>query len=174
MFSAGDLLWIDFEVASAVDLKAVGTVRYAADASTHAIVLAYAIGDAPALTWHAHGAILDWDNAQIAPQELDFVKLAHWSTIGKDGYFEPHPAIFSSFCEGYGVRDEAIKQSAIFRLAEILWLFRVHEFAGRTPAAKPFWPASRYASLLAGRLKSLYSAHAVRGGAYAIAPKSRP
>jgi hypothetical protein len=63
MFSAGDLLWIDFEVASAVDLKAVGTVRYAADASTRAIVLAYAIGEAPARTWHADGAILDWYNA---------------------------------------------------------------------------------------------------------------
>src|SRR5262249_35110434 len=63
MFSAGDLLWIDFEVASALDLKAVGTLRYAADVSTRASVLAYAIGDAPALTWHADGAILDWDNA---------------------------------------------------------------------------------------------------------------
>ena len=32
-------------------------------ATTSAIVLAYAIGDAPALAWHADGAILDWDNA---------------------------------------------------------------------------------------------------------------
>ena len=63
MFNASDLVWIDFEVASRLDLKAVGTFRYAADASTRAIVLAYAIGDAPALTWHADGAILDWDNA---------------------------------------------------------------------------------------------------------------
>jgi hypothetical protein len=118
--------------------------------------------------------IVDWDNAQIAPRELDFVKIAHWSTIGKDGYFEPHPAIFSSFCEGYGVRDEAIKQSAIFRLAEILWLFRVHEFAGRTPAAKPFWPASRYASLLDERLKSPDGTPAISRRHYAIAPKSRP
>jgi Phosphotransferase enzyme family len=96
--------------------------------------------------------ILDWDNAQIAPRELDFVKLAHWSTIGEDGYFEPDPAIFSSFCDGYGVSDETIGQSAIFRLAEILWLFRVYEFAARTAAAKPFWPALRYASLLDERL----------------------
>src|SRR5215469_43917 len=66
--------------------------------------------------------ILDWDNAQIAPRELDFVKLAHWSAIGEDGYFQPDPAIFSSFCEGYGVREAVIRQSAIFRLAEILWL----------------------------------------------------
>jgi Phosphotransferase enzyme family len=96
--------------------------------------------------------ILDWDNAQIAPRELDFVKLAHWSVIGKDGYFEPDPAIFSSFCAGYGVSEEAIKHSATFRLAEILWLFRVYEFATRTVGVKPFWPASRYARLLAERL----------------------
>ena len=63
MFNASDLVWIDFEVASALDLKAVGTFRYATDASTRAIVLAYAIGDGPALAWHADGAILDWDNA---------------------------------------------------------------------------------------------------------------
>jgi DNA polymerase bacteriophage-type len=63
MFSISDLDWFDFEVASARDLKAAGTLRYATDASTRAIILAYAIGDAPALTWHADGAILDWDNA---------------------------------------------------------------------------------------------------------------
>jgi DNA polymerase bacteriophage-type len=55
--------WFDFEAASLLDLKAVGTLRYATDASTRAIVLAYAIGDGPALAWHADGAILDWDQA---------------------------------------------------------------------------------------------------------------
>ena len=63
MFNADDHIWGDFEVASAVDLKAAGTFRYVADASTRAIVLAYAIGDEPARVWHADGAILDWDNA---------------------------------------------------------------------------------------------------------------
>ena len=58
-----NILWVDFEVRSEVDLKAAGTLRYVAEASTSAIVLAYAIGDAPALAWHADGAILDWDNA---------------------------------------------------------------------------------------------------------------
>ena len=61
MFSGGDLIWCDFETRSALDLKAVGTLRYAIDASTRAIVLAYAIGNSPALTWHADGAMLDWD-----------------------------------------------------------------------------------------------------------------
>jgi DNA polymerase len=63
MFSIDELVWFDFEAASARDLKPAGTLRYAADASTRAIVLAYAIGGAPALTWHANGAILDWDRA---------------------------------------------------------------------------------------------------------------
>src|SRR5262245_27929681 len=64
MFKADDLIWADFEVfGGPLDLKAAGTFRYVAAASTRAIVLAYAIGDAPALTWHADGAILDWDNA---------------------------------------------------------------------------------------------------------------
>jgi DNA polymerase len=53
----------DFEAASLLALKAVGTLRYATDASTRATVLAYAIGDGPALAWHADGAILDWDHA---------------------------------------------------------------------------------------------------------------
>jgi DNA polymerase len=55
--------WFDFEAASQLDLKAAGTLRYATDASTRAIVLAYAAGDGPALTWHADGAILDWARA---------------------------------------------------------------------------------------------------------------
>ena len=63
-FKANDLIWIDFEAfGGSLDLRAAGTFCYVAAASTRAIVLAYAIGDAPALTWHADGAILDWDNA---------------------------------------------------------------------------------------------------------------
>jgi DNA polymerase len=63
MIAADNLIWVDFETASALDLKSAGAFRYTADNSTRAIVLAYAIGDAPAATWHADGAILDWNNA---------------------------------------------------------------------------------------------------------------
>src|SRR5215472_4113482 len=63
MFNVSDLVWFDFEAASPVDIKAAGTLRYATDVSTRAIILAYAIGDGPARTWHADGAILDWDRA---------------------------------------------------------------------------------------------------------------
>src|SRR5215831_13813186 len=64
MFKPDDFIWIDFEVyGGALDLKAAGTYRYVAEATTRAIVLAYAIGNAPALSWHADGAILDWNQA---------------------------------------------------------------------------------------------------------------
>src|SRR6516165_5539681 len=64
MFNVSDITWVDFEVLSPeTDLKAAGPFRYVTDASTRAIVLAYAIGDGPELTWHADGAILDWDRA---------------------------------------------------------------------------------------------------------------
>jgi DNA polymerase len=68
VFSVDDIDWIDFEVfGGSLNLKTAGTFRYVAKASTHAIVLAYAIGAAPAQTWHADGAILDWD---YAPDDL--------------------------------------------------------------------------------------------------------
>jgi DNA polymerase bacteriophage-type len=63
MFDAGDILWVDFESKSALDLKAVGAFCYVNDPATRAIVLAYAIGNARARTWHSHGAILDWNDA---------------------------------------------------------------------------------------------------------------
>jgi DNA polymerase len=63
MFNAGDLIWVDFEVASALDLKAAGTIRYATDNSTRANVLKFAIGTGPVRIWHAEGAILDWNDA---------------------------------------------------------------------------------------------------------------
>ena len=49
MFDPRDLSWVDFEVASRLDLKAAGALRYATDVSTRAIILAYAIGDGPEL-----------------------------------------------------------------------------------------------------------------------------
>jgi DNA polymerase len=64
MFNVSDIVFMDFEVLSPkIDLKAAGTFRYVADVSTHAIILAYTIGNGPVLTWHANGAILDWDHA---------------------------------------------------------------------------------------------------------------
>jgi DNA polymerase len=63
MFNVRDLLWLDFESASALDLKSAGSIRYATDASTRAIVAAYAIGAAPARSWDLGGRILDWNHA---------------------------------------------------------------------------------------------------------------
>jgi DNA polymerase len=64
MFTIDDIAWGDFEVLSPkIDLKAGGPFRYATDTATRAIVLAYAIGNEPARTWHCDGAILDWNHA---------------------------------------------------------------------------------------------------------------
>ena len=63
MFNASDIVWMDFEAANRLDLKAAGTLRYATHASACAIVLAYAISDALVRIWHAGGAILDWGRA---------------------------------------------------------------------------------------------------------------
>jgi hypothetical protein len=101
--------------------------------------------------------LVDWDNAQIAPKELDFVKFAHWSRLGADGHFEPDSAIFASFCAGYGAGAGAVLASPIFKLAEVVWLFRVLEFASvlNGPANPPFWAPRRYASLLRERLADI-------------------
>jgi DNA polymerase len=64
MFKVDEITWLDSEVyGGALDLKAAGTFRYAAAASTRVIIWAYALGSAPARTWHADGKILDWDQA---------------------------------------------------------------------------------------------------------------
>jgi DNA polymerase bacteriophage-type len=67
MFDANSLLWVDFEVRSALDLKTHGTFASAAHPTTRAIVFAYAIGMGPVRVWHADGDILDWEDA---PEDL--------------------------------------------------------------------------------------------------------
>jgi DNA polymerase len=63
MFAASDVVHIDFEAVSRLDLKAAGAIAYVSDPTTKAVVLGYAIGDGPAHTWHADGAILNWNDA---------------------------------------------------------------------------------------------------------------
>ena len=63
MLNIDEIVWIDFETASGLDLKAAGTIRYATDTSTRALILGYAIGKSPAFTWHAEGEMLDWNHA---------------------------------------------------------------------------------------------------------------
>ena len=63
MFAPDDLTYFDFENFSArVDLKDVGTYAYSTTANARSCS-AYAVGGAPAHTWHDDGAILDWDHA---------------------------------------------------------------------------------------------------------------
>jgi DNA polymerase len=61
--SVKNINWLDGEVASKMDLRLSGAFAYVSDASTRLIVLAYAIGEAAAKTWHANGEILDWHHA---------------------------------------------------------------------------------------------------------------
>jgi DNA polymerase len=82
IFSADRIAWIDFEVTvPKVDLKADGAFRCVAEPSTQTIVLAYAIGDALARTWHADGAILDWDSApeDLRAAYMDGATFAAWN-----------------------------------------------------------------------------------------------
>jgi hypothetical protein len=91
MFNASDIVWIDSELTSLLDLKAVGTFRYATDAPTRVIVLAYALGDGPPAAWHADGEILDWDNA---PDDLRAAFARGDATFGAwHAGFTPLPGI---------------------------------------------------------------------------------
>jgi len=85
MFDVDNIGFLDFEVYSPLDLKAAGTYRYVAEVSTRAIVLAYAIGNAPAVTWHADGAILDWANA---PDDLRAAVRAHKTLAAWNASFD--------------------------------------------------------------------------------------
>jgi len=85
MFNVDNIGFLDFEVYSPLDLKAAGTYRYVAEVSTRAIVLAYAIGNAPAVTWHADGAILDWANA---PDDLRAAVRAHKTLAAWNASFD--------------------------------------------------------------------------------------
>jgi DNA polymerase len=68
MFDVDELVWADFESrAPDVDIESDGTFKYVANPTTAAIILAYAVGTAPARSWHADGAMLDWNEA---PDEL--------------------------------------------------------------------------------------------------------
>lgn len=81
----GRSLWIDFETASAVDLKTAGAVRYADDPSTRAIVLAYGVDDEAPKSWHANGAILEWANV---PQDLRLAFISDRPVVAWNGGFD--------------------------------------------------------------------------------------
>jgi hypothetical protein len=55
-----DLLYIDIESRSQVDLTKSGTVKYAQDATTEVICIAWAIGDAPIENWFLEDGKRGW------------------------------------------------------------------------------------------------------------------
>jgi DNA polymerase len=117
ILSAAQIIWVDFETkAPEVDLEAGGTFRYVAEPSTQAIVLAYAIGDAPARIWHADGAMLDWDTA---PDDLraafaDGAILAAWNA-GFDAAIWNYAALGFPFLAPERIIDAAV-QAAVSNL----------------------------------------------------------
>jgi aminoglycoside phosphotransferase (APT) family kinase protein len=83
--------------------------------------------------------IIDWDNALIAPAELDFVKLKHWTKIDPlkgclSFDFARYVAISSAYAAHIGSRLDA----DVFRACETLWLLRVWRFeSDRRAAGRP-------------------------------------
>lgn len=61
MAAVAGLIFLDFETTSLLNLKLVGSAKYAASCS--AIALAYAIGDGPVLIWEKNGEPLTWRQA---------------------------------------------------------------------------------------------------------------
>jgi len=58
------ILWLDYETASELDLKKVGADRYSRHSSTRAMMLGWAVNDAPARVW-------DIDADEAMPRELE-------------------------------------------------------------------------------------------------------
>ncbi len=62
--SLSDVLWVDYETASELDLKKVGADRYSRHSSTRALMLGWAVNDGPAYVW-------DIDAGEPMPSEIE-------------------------------------------------------------------------------------------------------
>lgn len=93
------------------------------------------IDDAAAGTLH----IIDWDNAVVAPPELDFVKLRYWTRIDPaSGKLAADPAIYRDVLAAYRQAGGKTPDETVQRACETLWLLRVFHFeADRVAAGKP-------------------------------------
>jgi hypothetical protein len=94
--------------------------------------------------------LIDWDNLCIDVQELDFVKLKHWTVRGSDGVLRRDERFFRFAVEGHDEVAERPVDHRVLRLYEVLWLLRVANFEAareRAGLIRPalFPPASVYA-----------------------------
>lgn len=73
--------------------------------------------------------IIDWDNALVAPPELDFVKLKHWTRIDAGtGHLSADPAMYGAILAAYEAKTGRGLDRDVFAACEALWLLRVWRF----------------------------------------------
>ncbi len=104
--------------------------------------------------------IIDWDNAAVAPPELDFVKLRYWTRVdAQTGRLTADPEIYGAIRAAYAAAGGPTLDIAVSRACEALWLLRVFHFeTDRKLAGKPtprlFPPAETYLDALEALAKS--------------------
>lgn len=108
------------------------------------------IDDAPAgRMW-----VIDWDNAVVAPPELDFVKLRYWTRVdAASGKLTADPELYGALRAAYARAGGPTLDIDVSRACEALWLLRVFHFeTDRARAGKPtprlFPPAETYLAAL--------------------------
>lgn len=73
--------------------------------------------------------IIDWDNALVAPAELEFVKLKHWTRVDRQsGHLSGDAPRYAAIVSAYAARTGRALDAAVFRACEALWLLRVWRF----------------------------------------------
>jgi aminoglycoside phosphotransferase (APT) family kinase protein len=73
--------------------------------------------------------IIDWDNALVAPAELDFVKLKHWTKVDpRTGHLSSDVPRYAAIVSAYAARAGRALDAGVFRACETLWLLRVWRF----------------------------------------------
>ncbi|MBI3506934.1 MAG: phosphotransferase [Proteobacteria bacterium] len=83
--------------------------------------------------------VIDWDNAAVAPPELDFVKLRYWTRVDAgSGKLTADPEIYGALRAAYAAAGGPVLDIAVSRACEALWLLRVFHFeTDRANAGKP-------------------------------------
>lgn len=83
--------------------------------------------------------IIDWDNALVAPAELDFVKLKHWTKVDpQTGHLSADVPRYAAIVTAYTARTKRALDPHVFRACEALWLLRVWRFESeRRQAGRP-------------------------------------
>ncbi|MBL8833081.1 MAG: aminoglycoside phosphotransferase family protein [Rhodospirillales bacterium] len=98
--------------------------------------------------------VIDWDNAVVAPPELDFVKLRYWTRVDAGtGQLTADPELYGALRAAYAAAGGPVLDIAVSRACEALWLLRVFHFeTDRKLAGKPtprlFPPAETYLAAL--------------------------